>query len=128
MKIQYSYKTYDGSRKAIEISQSRAKNRIFITQACGWGIIFAIICLIVDFRSTWYIAIPAILTCIWGFYYLINHYDDKIDKKVACAIFKRKLTKQMGITDKATIRKMMKEFKKQYTSTQNNDVPYDKMI
>ena len=113
MKFQYSYKTYDGSREAIEISQSRAKNTIFISQACGWGIIFAIISLIADFKSTWYIAIPVILACIGGFYYLVNHYDDATDRKVACAIFKRKLKKELNISDSSTIRKLMKEFKKE---------------
>lgn len=127
MKFQYSYKTYDGSREAIEISQSRAKNRIFKSQACGWGIVFAIISLL-DFKSTWYIAIPVILACIGGFYYLVNHYDDVTNRKVACAIFKRKLEKELCISDSSTIRKLMKEFKKELKEKTHNDVPYDKMI
>ena len=128
MKLQYSYKTYDGSREALQISRSRGEARVHYIQLLIGATILVLIGLFADFSNSWYITIPLLIACIVGFVRLGEHYDDVTDKKVACAIYKRMLERELGIKDSSTIKKMMKEFKKNQKAKQSNHIDVGNMI
>jgi len=128
MKISYSYKVYNGYPEATAISRIRGMLLPFYSITLGLGVLTSIALLLFDFIANWYIGIPGVILCIAGFVYLVTRYDTVTERKVACAIFKRQLAKELCISDSSTIRKLMKEFKKELKEKTHNDVPYDKMI
>ena len=99
MKIRYSYKEYKGHPEATEISRFRGMAFTFYCIAIGFGVFFAVVAMIDDFSSTWYIAVPTILLCIAGFIYLTTYYDTVTERKIAKAIAEKNQIEQKKIAE-----------------------------
>ena len=125
IRFSYSYKEYKDYPEATEISKTRGILFTFYCIVLGFGVLSSIALLSIE---TWYEGIIGLILCIAGFVYLVTRYETVTERKIACAIFKRQLEKEMCISDSSTIRKLMKEFKKELKQKEHNDVPYDKMI
>lgn len=125
IRISYSYKVYKDYPEATYISQTRGILLTFYSIALGFGVLASIALLSI---GNWFEGIVGLILCILGFIYLFTRYGTVTERKIACAIFKRQLEKEMCISDSSTIRKLMKEFKKELKQKEHNDVPYDKMI
>lgn len=86
MKIHYSYNEYKGYPAATEISKFRGQMHTFYSATLTLVIFCLFGLLIHDFESNWYIGIPGILLCIWGYVYLILFYNKVTERKIAKAI------------------------------------------
>lgn len=86
MKIRYSYNKYNGYPEATEISKFRGI-LLSIHYPAVTLVAFCLFALLIhDFESNWYIGIPGILFCGWGYVYLILFYNKITERKIAKAI------------------------------------------
>lgn len=99
MKIRYSYKEYIGCPEATEISKTRGILLTFYSIALGFGILISIFALIADFVGTWYIAIPVVILCGSGSWYLVTRYNTVTERKIAKAIAEKNRGEQRKIAE-----------------------------
>ena len=96
MKIRFYYKEYKDYPEATKISKFRGILWTFYSIALSFTILFAIVSLIEDFSTSWYIAIPLLILCIITFGYLLSGYPAATERKIARVINgKNQATKKM---------------------------------